>query len=98
MSDTTWRLVTVNTAPERAKRLIGRVAEDLKDQYTIVHVANAECKFGNQCVSSRPFEAVHNPKKRNTTRPIQSSPVQSAMHCLRNSYASSQLTHAMPQR
>lgn len=42
MSDTTWRLVTVNTAPERAKRLIGRVAEDLKDRYTIVHVANAD--------------------------------------------------------
>lgn len=45
MSETTWRLVTVNTAPERAKRLIGRVAEDLKDQYTILHVANADCKY-----------------------------------------------------
>lgn len=44
MSDTTWRLVTVNTAPERAKRLIGRVAEELKDRYTIIHVANADCK------------------------------------------------------
>lgn len=43
MSDTTWRLVTVNTAPDRAKRLIGRVAEKLKDRYTIEHVANAEC-------------------------------------------------------
>ncbi|KAK5938382.1 hypothetical protein PMZ80_009352 [Knufia obscura] len=42
MSDTTWRLVTVNTAPERAKRLIGRVAEELKDRYTIIHVANAD--------------------------------------------------------
>ena len=45
MSDTTWRLVTVNTAPDRAKRLIGRVAENLKDRYTIVHVANADCKL-----------------------------------------------------
>lgn len=37
-----YKLVTVNTAPERAKRLIGRVVEDLKDQYTIQHVANCE--------------------------------------------------------
>ena len=43
MSDTTWRLVTVNTAPDRAKRLIARVAEQLKDRYIIVHVANADC-------------------------------------------------------
>ncbi|RDX51218.1 hypothetical protein OH76DRAFT_1435667 [Lentinus brumalis] len=44
MSDTrkTYKLVTVNTAPERAKRLIGRVVEDVKDKYTIVHAANAE--------------------------------------------------------
>ncbi|PCH36381.1 hypothetical protein WOLCODRAFT_91986 [Wolfiporia cocos MD-104 SS10] len=38
----TFRLVTVNTAPERAKRLIGRVVEDVKDRYTIIHVANVE--------------------------------------------------------
>ncbi|EXJ75435.1 uncharacterized protein A1O5_02131 [Cladophialophora psammophila CBS 110553] len=37
-----YRLVTVNTAPERAKRLIGRVTEDIKEQYTIQHVANCE--------------------------------------------------------
>jgi len=37
-----YKLVTVNTAPERAKRLIGRVVEELKDQYTIEHVANCE--------------------------------------------------------
>ncbi|OCT46988.1 hypothetical protein CLCR_02655 [Cladophialophora carrionii] len=37
-----YRLVTVNTAPDRAKTLIGRVAEDLKDQYTIQHLANCE--------------------------------------------------------
>ncbi|KAJ5579597.1 uncharacterized protein N7459_005582 [Penicillium hispanicum] len=37
-----FRLVTVNTAPERAKRLIGRVADSLKDSYTIVHVDNCE--------------------------------------------------------
>lgn len=37
-----YRLVTVNNAPERAKRLIGRVTESLKDRYTIVHVANCD--------------------------------------------------------
>jgi hypothetical protein len=35
-----FRLVTVNTAPERAKKLIGRVVEDLKESYTIQHIAN----------------------------------------------------------
>ncbi|EWY79608.1 hypothetical protein FOYG_17243 [Fusarium oxysporum NRRL 32931] len=35
-----YRLVTVNNAPERAKRLIGRVVNDLKDQYIIEYVAN----------------------------------------------------------
>ncbi|KAJ5184008.1 hypothetical protein N7492_001624 [Penicillium capsulatum] len=37
-----FRLVTVNTAPERAKRLIGRVADSLKDRYTILHVDNCD--------------------------------------------------------
>ena len=37
-----YRLVTVNNAPERAKRLIGRVVENLKDRYTIIHVANCD--------------------------------------------------------
>lgn len=39
-----FKLVTVNTAPERARRLIGRVAEALKDRYIIEHVDNAESK------------------------------------------------------
>ncbi|KAK4944193.1 hypothetical protein LTR10_016306 [Elasticomyces elasticus] len=37
-----YKLVTVNTAPDRAKRLIGRVVEALKDRYTIQHMANCE--------------------------------------------------------
>ncbi|KAH9951054.1 alpha/beta-hydrolase [Amylocystis lapponica] len=37
----TW-LVTVNTAPERASRVVGRVLEALKDRYTIMHVANID--------------------------------------------------------
>lgn len=38
----TYRLVTVNTAPERAKIIIGRVVEAVKDVYVIDYVANAE--------------------------------------------------------
>lgn len=37
-----YKLVTVNTAPERAKRLVGRVSDDLKDRYDIQHVHNCE--------------------------------------------------------
>ncbi|KAH8889269.1 hypothetical protein GQ53DRAFT_652719 [Thozetella sp. PMI_491] len=43
-SEKVFRLVTVNTAPERAKRLIGIVVERLKDQYTIEHIANCSSK------------------------------------------------------
>jgi hypothetical protein len=39
-----FKLVTVNTAPERAKILIGRVVEALKDDYTIEYVANCASK------------------------------------------------------
>ena len=39
-----YKLVTVNTAPERAYRLIGRVVEDVKDKYTIIHAANVDSK------------------------------------------------------
>ena len=37
-----YTLCTVNTAPERAKRLIGRVVEDVKEEYTIDYLQNAE--------------------------------------------------------
>ena len=37
-----FKLVTVNTAPERAKRIVGRVVEALKERYTILHVENVE--------------------------------------------------------
>jgi hypothetical protein len=40
-----YRLVTVNTAPERAKKLIGRVVENLKERYTIQHIANCESTY-----------------------------------------------------
>lgn len=42
-----YKLVTVNTAPERAKRLVGRVVEEVKKEYTIIHAANAECTLSD---------------------------------------------------
>ena len=39
-----YKLVTVNTAPDRAKRLIGKAVRELEEQYTIEHVANCESK------------------------------------------------------
>lgn len=36
-----YKLVTCNTAPERATRLVGRVVEGLKDKYTIIHAGNS---------------------------------------------------------
>ncbi|EOA84304.1 uncharacterized protein SETTUDRAFT_93166 [Exserohilum turcica Et28A] len=39
-----FKLVTVNTAPKRAKILIGRVVDILKDEYTIEYVANCSSK------------------------------------------------------
>jgi hypothetical protein len=38
----TWKLVTVNTAPEREKLLIGRVIENVKEQFTMIHAANVD--------------------------------------------------------
>ncbi|KAH6950955.1 hypothetical protein DER45DRAFT_409962 [Fusarium avenaceum] len=37
-----FRLMTVNTAPERAKRVIGAMVENLKESYTIDYVVNSE--------------------------------------------------------
>lgn len=37
-----YKLVTVNSVPDRARKLVGRVVEEVKDQFTIIHAANAE--------------------------------------------------------
>ncbi|KAJ2893839.1 hypothetical protein MKZ38_008196 [Zalerion maritima] len=37
-----YKLVTVNTAPARAKIVIGRVVEAVKDKYTIIHAGNVD--------------------------------------------------------
>jgi len=47
-----YKLVTVNTAPERAKRLIGRLIESIKDRYIIEHVENCESKMNTLSSSS----------------------------------------------
>lgn len=39
-----YKLVTVNTVPTRAKIIIDRVVEALKDRYTIGYVANSESR------------------------------------------------------
>jgi hypothetical protein len=38
-------LVSVNTAPERAAKVIGAVIEAVKDKYNIVHAGNAESEL-----------------------------------------------------
>lgn len=40
-----YKLVSVNKSPERAKRLIGVLIDDMKDKYTLVHVGNAESEL-----------------------------------------------------
>lgn len=37
-----YKLCTVNTVPERAKLVVGRVVDALKERYTVIHVENAE--------------------------------------------------------
>jgi len=37
-----YKLCTVNKVPARAKILIARVVEDVKEEYTIQYLANAE--------------------------------------------------------
>ena len=37
-----YKLVTVNNAPERAKRVVGRIIADVTESYTIIHAANAD--------------------------------------------------------
>lgn len=51
-----YRLVTVNTAPERARRLIARLVEALQDRYTIIHVDNCE---SNQIKIPQAYSSLH---------------------------------------
>ena len=52
-------LVSVNTAPERAKRLIGRLIEDVKDKYSIRHAGNSESETHVFTIKSGPAAYVH---------------------------------------
>lgn len=58
MPEGPYKLVTVNNAPERAKRLVGRVVEDVKDQWTIIHAGNIDDAEGkcNVCFPHRTLE------------------------------------------
>lgn len=40
-----FKLATVNTTPDRAKRLVGRMCEEVKSIYQIIHVANITSKL-----------------------------------------------------
>lgn len=42
-------LVSVNTAPDRAKKVIGAVIEGVKDKYSIIHAGNSESKHKPLC-------------------------------------------------
>ena len=45
MSTTPINLVSVNTAPDRARKVIGQVIENVKGKYEIVHAGNAASRF-----------------------------------------------------
>lgn len=51
--------MTVTTAPERAKKIVGRVVEAVKDKYTIIHAANVEGEQLNLqwCIASKAINA-----------------------------------------
>ncbi|KAG9233187.1 hypothetical protein BJ875DRAFT_53339 [Amylocarpus encephaloides] len=51
-----YKLCTVNKAPTRAKVLIGRLIDDLKDEYTIEYAANCEtiAEIENMLQTHRP--------------------------------------------
>jgi hypothetical protein len=36
-----YKLITVNTAPDRASRMVRKLAEEVKDRYIIIHCVNA---------------------------------------------------------
>lgn len=45
MSSQSVNLVSVNTAPDRAKKVIGAVIDNVKDKYTIVHAGNSTSEW-----------------------------------------------------
>jgi hypothetical protein len=46
MSSQPVNLVSVNTAPDRAKKVIGAVIDNVKDKYSIVHAGNSTSERG----------------------------------------------------
>ena len=45
MSRAAINLISVNTFPERAKLVIGRVIEAVKDRHNIVHAGNSDSEL-----------------------------------------------------
>jgi hypothetical protein len=52
-------LVSVNTAPDRAKKVIGAVIEEVKDRYALVHAGNSE----SECVHKAGLERAEKGKE-----------------------------------
>jgi hypothetical protein len=44
-------IISVNTAPDRAKKVIGAVIEKVKDRYDLVHAGNAESEYVENLVT-----------------------------------------------
>lgn len=47
-SSTPVNLISVNTAPDRAKKVIGTVIENVKDKYNIIHAGNSTSKYQSE--------------------------------------------------
>jgi len=43
-----FKLVTVNYVPDRAKMIVARVIEAVKDSYTVIHAGNIESIASSQ--------------------------------------------------
>ena len=63
-----FRLMTVNTAPERAKRVIGAMVENLKESYIIDYVVNSESMSFPRfyLVNKSPISQKHLAKRKRT--------------------------------
>lgn len=44
-SSTPVNLISVNTAPDRANKVIGTVIENVKDKYSIIHAGNSTSEY-----------------------------------------------------
>jgi hypothetical protein len=52
-NDQVYQLLSVNTAPERAARMIAKLTADVRADFHIVHCGNAESRSRQRLMSSR---------------------------------------------